>query len=84
MDLGAFHPAYFTWPEVILRLGGALILSLALGIERFLRRKPIDFRPFVIICRDEPQDRLAPGKPRRTGSGTWGLFRGHANAGKEF
>ena len=25
------------------------MLSLALGMERFLRKKPIDFRPFVII-----------------------------------
>lgn len=49
MDIGAFHPAYLSWLDVLLRVGGALILSLALGLERFLRRKPIDFRPFVII-----------------------------------
>lgn len=33
MNLGAFHPAYFTWPEVILRLGGALILYLPWGLS---------------------------------------------------
>ncbi|WP_241233631.1 MgtC/SapB family protein [Altericroceibacterium xinjiangense] len=27
----------------------AAVLSLLLGIERFVRKKPIDFRPFVII-----------------------------------
>lgn len=36
--------------DAILRLGAALLLSLALGMERFLRKKPIDFRPFVIIA----------------------------------
>ena len=50
MDLGAFSPSHLSWMDAILRLGAAMLLSLALGLERFLRRKPIDFRPFVIIA----------------------------------
>lgn len=49
MEIGAFHPVHLTFPEAFLRMGGALALSLCLGLERFLRKKPIDFRPFVII-----------------------------------
>ena len=49
MEIGAFHPVHLAWLDVFLRMAGALILSLVLGLERFLRRKPIDFRPFVII-----------------------------------
>ncbi|HEY9091768.1 MAG TPA: MgtC/SapB family protein [Parasphingorhabdus sp.] len=30
-------------------MGAATFLPLLIGMERFLRRKPIDFRPFVII-----------------------------------
>ncbi|MBV0891394.1 MgtC/SapB family protein [Paracoccus sp. Z118] len=50
MDLGAFSPTHLSWMDAILRLGAAMLLSLALGLERFLRKKPIDFRPFVIIA----------------------------------
>ena len=49
METGAFHPVHLAWLDVFLRIAGALVLSLVLGLERFLRRKPIDFRPFVII-----------------------------------
>lgn len=34
---------------MLLRIGCAVVLPLAIGVERFLRKKPIDFRPFVII-----------------------------------
>ncbi len=32
-----------------MRMGAAIILPFAIGLERYLHRKPIDFRPFVII-----------------------------------
>ncbi len=32
------------------RLGAALTLSLAIGLERYLHKKPVDFRPFAIIA----------------------------------
>ena len=35
---------------MLARIGAAVVLSLALGVERFLRKKPLDFRPFVIIA----------------------------------
>lgn len=38
-----------TWLDVALRVGMAALLPFLIGLERFLRRKPIDFRPFVII-----------------------------------
>lgn len=43
------HPDAMTWTEVLIRLGAATLLPLLIGLERFLRDKPIDFRPFVII-----------------------------------
>lgn len=49
MEPGTFGPVYLSWLDVLTRLGAAILLALALGIERFLREKPIDFRPFVII-----------------------------------
>lgn len=42
-------PGLLTWYEFSLRMGAATLLPLLIGMERFLRRKPIDFRPFVII-----------------------------------
>ena len=38
-----------SWEDVWLRFAFATILPFLIGLERFLRRKPIDFRPFVII-----------------------------------
>ena len=38
-----------SWLDVALRLGFATILPLIIGLERFFHKKPIDFRPFVII-----------------------------------
>lgn len=46
---GSWAPIAIGWPEALLRLGAAILLPLSIGIERYLRRKPIDFRPFVII-----------------------------------
>ena len=50
MEAGTFAPHYLDWADVLVRIAAAIVLSLALGLDRFLRRKPIDFRPFVIIA----------------------------------
>lgn len=49
MESGAFSPVHLGWTEAALRFGFALIIPLLIGFERYLRKKPIDFRPFVII-----------------------------------
>ncbi len=49
MESGAFDPIHVGWGEAFLRLGLSVVIPLALGLERYLRKKPIDFRPFVII-----------------------------------
>ena len=45
----AFSPTLLGWSDIALRMGAAFILPLTIGLERFLHRKPIDYRPFVII-----------------------------------
>ncbi|WP_267165860.1 MgtC/SapB family protein [Sulfitobacter sp. F26169L] len=35
--------------DLLLRLTAATLLPLAIGLERYFRSKPIDFRPFVVI-----------------------------------
>jgi putative Mg2+ transporter-C (MgtC) family protein len=42
-------PNTLTWLDIVLRISCATVFPLLIGLERFLRRKPIDFRPFVII-----------------------------------
>ena len=49
MASGTFEPFHITWTEALLRMGTAFFLPLAIGIERFYHKKPIDFRPFVIV-----------------------------------
>lgn len=49
MLLDALTPDHIGWPDALLRLGAAVLIPLLIGIERFVRRKPIDFRPFVIV-----------------------------------
>lgn len=49
MEAGSFSPLHIGWAEALLRFGLALILPLLIGLERFLRKKPFDFRPFVMI-----------------------------------
>ena len=44
-----FAPETMSWEDVGLRFAFATILPFLIGLERFLGRKPIDFRPFVII-----------------------------------
>lgn len=43
------QPGAIGWADFALRMAAATLLPLLIGMERFLRRKPIDFRPFVII-----------------------------------
>ena len=50
MEIGAFGPVQVTWLDALARFGAAFLLSFTLGLERFLRKKPVDFRPFVIIA----------------------------------
>ena len=49
MEPGTFGPLELSWLDILVRIGAAIVLSLALGIERFVHKKPLDFRPFVII-----------------------------------
>ena len=42
-------PEAISLTDAFWRLGAATLLPFLIGLERFLRRKPIDFRPFVII-----------------------------------
>lgn len=44
-----FSPDSLSWLDAVVRLAAATLLPLAIGLERFLNRKPIDYRPFVII-----------------------------------
>ena len=44
-----FESETMIWEDAAIRFAFATGLPLLIGLERFLRRKPIDFRPFVII-----------------------------------
>ncbi|PVA05295.1 MgtC/SapB family protein [Thalassorhabdomicrobium marinisediminis] len=44
-----FSSDTLTFMTVAYRLVAATLLPLAIGLERYFRNKPIDFRPFVII-----------------------------------
>jgi len=50
MDLGALFPVHIGWPDALARVGLSVIFALAIGVERFVHKKPVDFRPFVIIA----------------------------------
>lgn len=43
------QPLAIEWSTLALRMTAAAVLPFAIGFERFRHRKPIDFRPFVII-----------------------------------
>lgn len=49
MEPGTFFPVQIAWIDALARLGCAIVFALSIGIERFVHKKPIDFRPFVII-----------------------------------
>lgn len=50
MEAGAFSPIHISWLEALLRIAASMLLPLLIGLDRFLRRKPIDFRPFMIVA----------------------------------
>ena len=50
MEDGSFSPIHISWTEAMLRIGLSMFLPLLIGIDRFVRRKPIDFRPFMIVA----------------------------------
>lgn len=49
MEAGTFSPIHIGWTEALVRVAAGVLLPLMIGMERFIRRKPIDFRPFVIV-----------------------------------
>ena len=49
MDPGAFAPVHIGWIDAFARLALSIVLALSIGVERFVHKKPVDFRPFVII-----------------------------------
>jgi putative Mg2+ transporter-C (MgtC) family protein len=50
MEAGSFSPIHISWAEALLRIAASMLLPLLIGLDRFLRRKPIDFRPFMIVA----------------------------------
>lgn len=44
-----FTPVSLNWADMLTRLGAACLCAGVLSIERYLRKKPVDFRPFIII-----------------------------------
>lgn len=46
----SLSPLHFTWFDILARLGAAIVFSLMIGLERFLNRRPVDFRPFFIVA----------------------------------
>lgn len=49
MEAGSFAPVHLGWLDALARIGLSVLFALAIGIERFVHKKPVDFRPFVII-----------------------------------
>lgn len=49
MEPGTFFPIHIAWTDAFARIACAILFALSIGIERFVHKKPVDFRPFVII-----------------------------------
>lgn len=49
MEPGTFSPVHVAWADAFARIACSILFALSIGIERFVHKKPIDFRPFVII-----------------------------------
>ncbi len=49
MEPGTFTPIHIQWLDAFARIAFAILFALSIGIERFVHKKPVDFRPFVII-----------------------------------
>lgn len=41
---------YLDWPELMLRVGLAMLFGLILGLDRDTKNKPIDFRAYMIVA----------------------------------
>jgi len=50
MEVGSFGPVGLSWLDVLARVGAAFLFALSIGVERLVHKKPVDFRPFVIIA----------------------------------
>jgi putative Mg2+ transporter-C (MgtC) family protein len=50
MEPGTFSPIHITLADALVRVVAAILFALSIGIERFVHKKPVDFRPFVIIA----------------------------------
>ena len=50
MEPGTLFPVHIAWADALARVGCAILFSLSIGVERFVHKKPVDFRPFVIIA----------------------------------
>ena len=49
MEAGAFIPVNIGWADALARIAFSIVFALSIGVERFVYKKPVDFRPFVII-----------------------------------
>ena len=49
MEPGAFSPIHVAWVDALVRIALSIVFALSIGVERFVHKKPVDFRPFVII-----------------------------------
>jgi len=49
MEPGTFSPIHIAWVDAFARIALSILFALSIGVERFVHKKPIDFRPFVII-----------------------------------
>jgi putative Mg2+ transporter-C (MgtC) family protein len=50
MEPGTFSPIHIALADALVRVAAAILFALSIGVERFVHKKPIDFRPFVIIA----------------------------------
>ena len=49
MEPGTFFPVHIGWADAAARVALSILFALSIGVERFVHKKPVDFRPFVII-----------------------------------
>lgn len=49
MEAGSFGPVHISLLDALARIGLSILLALSIGVERFVHKKPVDFRPFVIV-----------------------------------
>lgn len=49
MEPGTLFPVHIGWLDAFARIGMSILFAFSIGVERFVHKKPVDFRPFVII-----------------------------------